>query len=130
MLSFTYIIYYIAVRENVTTFQPQEKCTQLKKNTGSTPAKKTPPITPNTHPHDEDTIKSLTTRINMLEKRVLELEGVLEVTRNASSLLEQEIDNLQQYQRRACIIVVGIALVKDETEEQITAKTKNFLIKN
>ena len=35
----------------------------------------------------------------MLEKRVLELEGVLEVTRNANSLLEQEVDNLQQYQR-------------------------------
>ena len=66
----------------------------------------------------------------MLEKRVLELEGVLEVTRNANSLLEQEVDNLQQYQPRACIIVDGITLVKDETEEQIMAKTKNFLIKN
>ena len=30
----------------------------------------------------------------------------------------------------ACIIVDGISPVKDETEEQITAKTKNFLIKN
>ena len=29
----------------------------------------------------------------MLEKRVLELEGVLEVTRNANSLLKQEVDN-------------------------------------
>ena len=52
----------------------------------------------------------------MLEKRVLELEGVLEVTRNANSLLEQEVDNLQQYQRRACIIVDDITPVKDETE--------------
>ena len=34
------------------------------------------------------------------------------------------------YQRRACIIVDGITPVKDETEEHITAKTKNFLIKN
>ena len=66
----------------------------------------------------------------MLEKRVLELEGVLEVTRNANSLLEQEVDNLQQYQHHTCIIVDGITLVKHETEEQITAKTKNFLIKN
>ena len=66
----------------------------------------------------------------MLEKRLLELEGVLEVTRNANSLLEQEVDNLQQYLRHACIIVDGIKPVKDETEEQITAKTKNFLIKN
>ena len=57
-----------------------------KKNTESTPAKKTPPppVTPNANPHNEDTIKSLTARIDMLEKRVLELEGVLEVTRNAN----------------------------------------------
>ena len=51
----------------------------------------------------------------MLERRVLELEGVVEVTRNANSFLEQEVDNLQQYQRRACIIVDGITSVKDET---------------
>ena len=83
--------------------------TTQKKNTDSTPAKKTPPVTPNANPHNEDTIKSLTARIDMLEKKVLELEGVLEVTRNANSLLEQEVDNLQQYQRHACIIVDGIA---------------------
>ena len=100
------------------------------KNTDSTPAKKTPPVTPNTNPLDKDTIKSLTARIDMLEKTVLELESVLEVTRNANTLLEQEVDNLQQYQRRASIIVDGITPVKDETEEQVTAKTKNFLIKN
>ena len=66
----------------------------------------------------------------MFEKRVLKLEGVLEVTRNANNLLEQEVNNLQQYQRRACIIADGTTPVKDETEEQITTKTKNFLIKN
>ena len=76
------------------------------------------------------TIKSLTARIDILEKKVLELEGVLKVTRNANSLLEQEVDNLQQYQRRTCIIVDGIAPVKDGTKEQITSKTKNFFIKN
>ena len=91
--------------------------TTTKKNTDSTPAKKTLPVTPNANPHNEDTIKSLTARINMPEKRVLELEGVLEVTRNADSLLKQEVDNLQQYQRRACSIVDGITPVKDETEE-------------
>ena len=35
--------------------------------------------------------------MDMLEKQVLELEGVLEVARNANSLLKQEVDNLQQY---------------------------------
>ena len=98
-----------------------------KRNTDSTPAKNTPLVTPNTKPHDEDTMKSLTVRIDMLEKRVLDLAGVLEVIRDANNLLEQEVDNLQKYQRRAYIIVYGITPVIDETEEQITAKTKNFL---
>ena len=80
--------------------------------------------------HMTKTIKSLTARIDIPEKKVLELEGVLEVTRNANSLLEQEVDNLQQYQRRTCIIVDGITPVKDGTKEQITSKTKNFFIKN
>ena len=62
----------------------------------------------------------------MLEKRLLESEGVLEV----DSLLEQEVDNIEQYQHRACIIVNSITPVKDQMEEQITAKTKNVLIKN
>ena len=69
-----------------------------KKNTDSTPSpvKETPaPVTPNTKPHDEDTTESFTARIEMLEKRVLELEGVLYLTRNTNSLLEQEVDNLQ-----------------------------------
>ena len=66
----------------------------------------------------------------MLEKRVLKLEGVVEVTRDANSLLKQEVDHLQQYHCPACIIVDGITPVKDETEEQITVKTKKFLIKS
>ena len=109
----------------------QKKCTQLKKKkTDSTPAKKTPTVSPNANPHDKDTIKSLTARIDMLEKRVLKLDGAVEVTRDANSLLKQEVDHLQQYHCHACIIVDGITPVQDETEEQITAKTKNFLIKN
>ena len=59
-----------------------------KKNTDSTPSpvKETPaPVTPNTKRHDEDTIKSLAARTEMLEKRVLELEGVLQGIPTASS---------------------------------------------
>ena len=44
----------------------------------------------------------------MLEKRVLELEGVLEVTRNANSLLEQEVDNLQKYQRPLALLSTAL----------------------
>ena len=100
-----------------------------KKITNCTPAKKTLPVTPNANLHDEDTIL-LTASIDVLEKRVLELEDVLEVTRNANSLLGQEVDNLQQYQRCTCIIFDGITPVKDELEEKIIAKEKNFFDKN
>ena len=68
------------------------------------------PVTPNTKPHNEGT-KSLTARLDMLEKQVLELEDVSEVTRNANSLLEQEVDNFQQYQCYAFIIVDSITHV-------------------
>ena len=54
----------------------------------------------------------------------------MELTRNANNLLEQEVDNLQQYQSGACIIIDGSTPAKNETEEQIKAKAKQFLIKN
>ena len=54
----------------------------------------------------------------------------MEITRNANSRLQQEVNNLQQHQRRACIVADGITSVKGETEEQITTKTKNFFIEN
>ena len=71
--------------------------------------------TQSSHSHDEDAVKSLTARTNKLEKLVLELEGVLEVTRNGKTLLKQEFDILQEYQYYAWIIADGIALTKDET---------------
>ena len=60
----------------------------------------------------------------MFEKRVLKLEGVLEVTRNANSLLEQEVNNLQQYQRRACIIADGTTPVKMKRKNKLRQKQK------
>ena len=54
--------------------------------------------TQSSHSHDEDAVKSLTARTNKLEKLVLELEGVLEVTMNDKTLLKQEFDILQEYQ--------------------------------
>ena len=108
VLSFTYIKYYSYCNNKVCHHLLATGEMLTTPNTDSTPSpvKKIPAtVTPNTKPHGEDTTKSLTARIKMLEKRVLELEGVLEVTRNTNSLLEQEVDNLQQHQRRACIIV-------------------------
>ena len=54
--------------------------------------------TQSSHSHDEDATKSLTARTNKLEKLVLELEGVLEVTMNDKTLFKQEFGILQEYQ--------------------------------
>ena len=54
--------------------------------------------TQSSHSHDEDAVKSLTARTNKLEKLVLELEGVLEVTMNDKTLFKQEFGILQEYQ--------------------------------
>ena len=77
-----------------------------KTHTDSTPAKKTPPVTPNANPHDEDTIKSLTARTDMLEMEVLELEGVQELTRNAVSLPDPSKKSTIFSNTNACIIAL------------------------
>lgn len=59
------------------TYWLNGKWVQLRNNADSTQAKKTLSATPNTSDMMETTIQSLTTRIDRLEKCVLELEGVL-----------------------------------------------------
>ena len=87
-------------------FSYRKSAHNSKKSTDSTPVKKTPAsVTPITKPRDEETKKSLTTRIKMLEKRVLELKDVFEVTTNANNFLKPEVNNLQQYTSCAYIIV-------------------------
>ena len=63
-------------------------------------------MTPNANPHDEDTIKSLTARTDMLENGVLELEGVQEVTRNANSLPDPSKKSTIFSNTNACMIVL------------------------
>lgn len=86
------------------------------KNTESTPAIKTLPVTSNTKSHDEDTIKTFTARIYMIEKWVLQLQAVLQVTTSDNSHLKEEADILQ-YKLCTCVIVDGITLVKNEIDE-------------
>ena len=45
-------------------------------------------------------------------------------------MLQNKLDDPQQYQHRSCIVIDGIGTAKEETVEQITQKTKNILTKN
>ena len=44
-------------------------------------------------------------RIKKLEDKVTEIESELIVTENVNKLLTQEVDDLHQYQRKACVIL-------------------------
>ena len=76
------------------------------------------------------TLEELLKKIGKLEDKVAELESELIVTRNVNELLSQEVDDLQQYQRRACVTLDGITPSEHETTEEITKKTKNVMLKN
>ena len=69
-------------------------------------------------------------RIEKLEDKVAELESKLIVTKNVNKLLSQAVDDLQQYQRKACVILDGITPSEHETMEEITKKAKNAMVKN
>ena len=58
------------------------------------------------------------------------LESSLIVAKNINSLLEKEVDDLQQYQLQACIVVDGIKPANGETEDHIKEKVQNVLFKN
>ena len=58
------------------------------------------------------------------------LESSLIIAQNTNTLLEKEVDDLHQYQQRACIVLDGIQPEDNETEDQIKQKVWNVLTKN
>ena len=75
-------------------------------------------------------LEELLKRIEKLEDKVAELKSELIVTKSVNKLLSQEMGDLHQYQRRACVILDGIAPSGHETTEEITRKAKNVMVKN
>ena len=57
------------------------------------------------------------------------LESQVHKTNTVNSKLQEHIDNMKKYQRRACIIVDGIKTRNDETEEDVKMKVVNHLQK-
>lgn len=68
----------------------------------------------------KDTVKNLENKVEVLESR-------LEVSQNANTLLSNEVDNLQQYSRRNCLIVSGIPVKNKETEKELKEQLQKEL---
>ena len=80
--------------------------------------------------NSEETTQELLLHIEKLEKKVERLSGELNVTKRVNTLLSQEVDDLQQYQRRLCIIIDGINHHEGESVADITSNIKNVLKKH
>ena len=111
-----------------------QKSTKRKNKQPPTPVKQTPSSSTQdpskTNKNEEYKIQLLEERIIQLEKEVEMLESTLTIAQNTNTLLEKEVDDLHQYQRRACIVVDGIQPEDNETEDQIKHKVRNVLTKN
>ena len=55
------------------------------------------------------------------------LQSELYVTKNVNTLLSNEIDDLQQYQRQHCILIDGLRTSPSETSDQVTEKVEKVL---
>ena len=62
-----------------------------------------------------------------LEKTVDALKSEFPVVNNVNTKLSIELDDLHQYQCRACTLVDRLNLREKENEDQITEKVKNLL---
>ena len=51
----------------------------------------------------------------------------LVITKNVNNLLTSEVDDLQQYQWRHCIVIDGLQTTPDKTILQVTQKAENVL---
>ena len=114
--------------------EKSQKSTKRKNKQPPTPVKQTPSSSTQdpskTNKNEEYKIQLLEERIIQLEKKAEMLQSTLIIAQNTNTLLEKEVDELHQCQRRACIAVDGIQPEDNETEDQIKHKVRNVLTKN
>ena len=73
-------------------------------------------------------IKNLSTRVSYLEGKVCHLEGHLSISTHVTNLLSTQLDDLQQYSRRSCLVIDGIKSKIGETAEQTEKVALDFLV--
>ena len=75
----------------------------------------------------DEIVAELTVRITYLEKTVERLQSELIITKNVNDILANEVGDLQQYQRRQCIVIDGLQTAPNKTILQVTQKAENVL---
>ena len=65
-----------------------------------------------------------------LENKVVVLESTLKVSQNTSDKLSAEVDNLQQYSRRNCLIVSGILIKHGESTADLKRSIEKIVLKD
>ena len=76
---------------------------------------------------EDEIVAELSARIANLEKTVERLPSELVITKNVNDILTNEVDDLQQYQQRQCIVIDGLQTTPNETITQVTEKAENVL---
>ena len=75
----------------------------------------------------DEIVAELTARITNLEKTAERFQSELIITKHFNDILTNEVDDLQQYQRRLCIAIDGLQTAPNETILQVTQKAENVL---
>ena len=75
-------------------------------------------------------INQLLQRVNNLETTVAQLKEQLAVTKHVNTLLSNEVDNLQQYQRRSCVVIAGLQSSQEETPGDVYKQAENVLVRD
>ena len=75
-------------------------------------------------------VESLTKSVDGLNYELTILKTKQEVSSHVNSVLERQVDDLQQYSRRYSIILDNVPAKKNEKNEDLEREVKDILIKN
>ena len=121
-------------RSSVSTKKKTKKSTPQKIHIPSTPTTIIKPATNQPTPSSNITIEAfekLIKRVEFLEGKLARLEGHLSLASHCcNKVLRDQLDELQQYSRRSCLIVRGIPVSEKETITDVESKLKALIVEN
>ena len=71
-------------------------------------------------------VENLTKRVAFLEAKLVQQEAQLFIATHTSDILSCEIDKMNQYSQRSCLIVDGLKLPTAHESENVEEKVKNI----
>lgn len=72
---------------------------------------------------------NLTKKVSTLQDHIEKIESINAVATNTSYRLQRELETQQQYSRRSCLVLDGINLTDNETEQTLEVKVKETVEK-